>query len=831
MCTRYPFDPHDRLWTAATAKDTTNPSQFEPRNTSFIDYGSTDFNWDWPAEVERTAWEGLNLSSNISVKLNIGAARSLRPIPTFYVCIGAYDVNPGTEKDVRIENIYLEDEGARTMWTPGPVQVGFVLGEDVWNTKQLFSSDSPVFWVTPDPTSTRPAMINALEILGEFEAQTRRTAQVDALTVKNFSSSFQNNLHFVDTVGDPCLPVPWNWLICSIEIPPRVTQTNLTSAGIMGTIPVDFGSLDRLTVLDLSNNSFSGSLPQSLVKGKTLRELNLADNYLAGNLSLFAENPDSSALANLEILSLRNNSFSGDLLAVFKAFGPRSPVSRIDLSHNSFSGSIPEDVRQLTSLEALNLSHDYLTGPLPTGLFTLPGLATLSAVNNSLTELNLSAWSKVVSNSSFDTYQQKVSLIGNRVQNVIIPPAELIIINRWSRPGRSVSTPSPRDTRRNEAAEKALIISLVISGLSVLLMACILVAFLGRMLRRTKQLRRIQTALAKEDVRPPIFDYDELKAATKDFSQHNELGKGAFGAVYNAELPDKKFVAVKLLITAEQDPDISDFLQEMVIITGIKHRHLLQLKGCCVRDRKRILVYEYAENRSLAQALWGNQKSCVLTWEQRDIKAQNILLDKAWNAKIADFGLARTVNEVSSQRVTTVGGTLGYIAPEYATQGLLTEKLDVYSYGILLLEIVCGRRCISTSAPKHEVYLRDWAFTMYKEGRLAQIAETCISETVPAKEIESVLQTALSCLQVEHERRPSMSDVVKMLSNCASDVAADIVGELKDQQVVQHSPQRTPPMTTYGEKIREHVQRSLLKSASCSSDQYQNIKPSVSNAR
>ncbi|KAL2623128.1 hypothetical protein R1flu_003333 [Riccia fluitans] len=199
-------------------------------------------------------------------------------------------------------------------------------------------------------------------------------------------------------------------------------------------------------------------------------------------------------------------------------------------------------------------------------------------------ELNLSAWSKVVSNSSFKTYQQKVSLIGNRVQNVIIPPAELIIINRWSRAGRSVSTPSPRgyifcllgkNAKTDETAPS--ISDSAGSGdggclrLAQVLVGAELLAVEHEQKRGSqKHIAKESSetwstvrdkarhgaheqrffhqkvgevlfqALAKEDVRPPIFDYDELKAATKDFSQHNELGKCAFGAVYKVSLSLKQ---------------------------------------------------------------------------------------------------------------------------------------------------------------------------------------------------------------------------------------------------------------------------------------------------
>ncbi|OAE35216.1 hypothetical protein AXG93_3425s1010 [Marchantia polymorpha subsp. ruderalis] len=162
-----------------------------------------------------------------------------------------------------------------------------------------------------------------------------------------------------------------------------------------------------------------------------------------------------------------------------------------------------------------------------------------------------------------------------------------------------------------------LIAVCLVSGIFVLLLSCLVIFFTWKMRRHSRELQNILEELAKDHVKPPFFSYEELKTATHSFSSSNELGKGGFGTVFKAELADGSVVAVKRLNPTKQST--SDFLKEMVNISGIKHRHLIQLKGCCVRDHQRMLIYEYAENKSLAEALFGSGPQCatVLNWKQR----------------------------------------------------------------------------------------------------------------------------------------------------------------------------------------------------------------------
>jgi serine/threonine protein kinase len=236
--------------------------------------------------------------------------------------------------------------------------------------------------------------------------------------------------------------------------------------------------------------------------------------------------------------------------------------------------------------------------------------------------------------------------------------------------------------------------------------------------------------------------------------------------------------------------NIDEFLNEVVIISGVKHRNLVKLKGCCLRDNKKLLVYEYLENGDLANLLFGGQNGKeVLFWPtrfniclgiarglhylhdisqpriiHRDIKASNILLDKKLQPKIADFGLAFLFPDDKSHISTMhVAGTRGYLAPEYAARGQLTIKVDVYSFGVLLLEIISGRKNIDHNLPL-DIYLVEKAWKLHREGNLIDIVDQNLhllnDETIQAQRL---LNITLLCLLNDGEKRPSMARVVAML--------------------------------------------------------------------
>eukprot|EP00252_Welwitschia_mirabilis_P025695 TRINITY_DN8154_c0_g1_i1.p1 TRINITY_DN8154_c0_g1~~TRINITY_DN8154_c0_g1_i1.p1 ORF type:complete len:1024 (-),score=164.06 TRINITY_DN8154_c0_g1_i1:452-3454(-) len=317
---------------------------------------------------------------------------------------------------------------------------------------------------------------------------------------------------------------------------------------------------------------------------------------------------------------------------------------------------------------------------------------------------------------------------------------------------------------------------------------------------------------------PHLFGLAEIKAATNDFGNENKIGEGGFGTVYKGMLFDGRLVAVKKL-SSKSHQGKREFLNEVATISAVQHRNLLRLYGCCVEGQQRILVYEFMENNSLGRALFGPDHQRInLDWParyniclevarglaylheesavrivHRDIKPNNILLDKNLNPKIADFGLARLYESEKTHISTRVAGTIGYLAPEYALRGHLTEKADVFSFGVVALEVVSNRSYEDMSLPEHMVYLLDWAWQLYEENRLIELVDHALRVSYSVEEAVRVIHVALLCTQATPSQRPSMSSVVAMLTNAEEiQLPKSRPGYIKDWQLAPLNERNKP---------------------------------------
>ncbi|KAG0620097.1 hypothetical protein M758_4G189100 [Ceratodon purpureus] len=292
---------------------------------------------------------------------------------------------------------------------------------------------------------------------------------------------------------------------------------------------------------------------------------------------------------------------------------------------------------------------------------------------------------------------------------------------------------------------------------------------------------------------PRVFTFKELATATKNFSRTELLGRGGFGSVYKGTLRDKSIVAVKAIAKDSRQGE-NEFLAEVSIIGKIRHRNLVRLRGWCVEKEKLMVVYDYMPNGSLDKwivaadqeeegvtpvLLW-NARYNILSgisgalaylheeWQQcilhRDVKPSNILLDDKFNAYLGDFGMARLIDHNKMAYSTVVAGTMGYLAPELPHTRKATPKTDVFSFGVLALEVTCGRRAFDPNLPHAEVYLLDWVWTMHQNGTLRKCVDARLGEDVDIMQSRLTLHLALLACHPDPASRPSMRFIRQVLN-------------------------------------------------------------------
>ncbi|KAJ3694556.1 hypothetical protein LUZ60_010036 [Juncus effusus] len=291
------------------------------------------------------------------------------------------------------------------------------------------------------------------------------------------------------------------------------------------------------------------------------------------------------------------------------------------------------------------------------------------------------------------------------------------------------------------------------------------------------------------------FTYQELLHATNGFADSNLLGQGGFGYVHKGVLPNGKEIAVKQLKSGSGQGE-KEFQAEVDIIGRVHHKHLVSLVGYCMSDEKRLLVYEFVPNSTLEFHLLGKGRP-TMEWPtrmkialgaakglaylhqdchpkiiHRDIKASNILLDDKFEAKVADFGLAKFTSDNNTHISTRVMGTFGYLAPEYASSGKLTDKSDVFSFGVMLLVLITGRRPVDTSQADMDDSLVDWARPLLlqalEEGTYEPLVDKRLGNNLNEDEVARMIACAAACVRHSAKRRPRMSQVVRALEGDTS---------------------------------------------------------------
>ncbi|KAI5555773.1 hypothetical protein BDE02_19G106500 [Populus trichocarpa] len=294
----------------------------------------------------------------------------------------------------------------------------------------------------------------------------------------------------------------------------------------------------------------------------------------------------------------------------------------------------------------------------------------------------------------------------------------------------------------------------------------------------------------KKGIDVPFFDLDSIQAATDYFSEANKLGRGGFGPVYKGKFPGGQEIAIKRL-SSVSGQGLEEFKNEVILIARLQHRNLVRLVGYCIKGDEKILLYEYMPNKSLDSFIFDRDLGMLLNWEMRfdiilgvargllylhqdsrlriihrDMKTSNILLDAEMNPKISDFGLARMFEGKQTEGSTNrVVGTYGYMSPEYALDGLFSVKSDVFSFGVVVLEILSGKRNTGYFNSDEAQSLLAYAWRLWREDKALDLMDETLRESCNTNEFLRCVNAALLCVQDDPSDRPTMSNVVVMLSS------------------------------------------------------------------
>ncbi|GAA0141202.1 hypothetical protein LIER_35349 [Lithospermum erythrorhizon] len=351
----------------------------------------------------------------------------------------------------------------------------------------------------------------------------------------------------------------------------------------------------------------------------------------------------------------------------------------------------------------------------------------------------------------------------------------------------------------NSEKKKVLIVVCVVGFVVIVVLGLVVVWFLKRKRKRGEigesgSFNGVSgLELISENSSLVKFSFDAIKAATGNFATENIIGTGGYGNVYRGVLKDGTEVALKRFKNLSAAGDAT-FAHELEVIASVRHVNLVALRGYCtgtseLEGHQRIIVYDLMKNGSLYDHLFMSRGK-KLSWPvrakiafgtaqglaylhngvqpgiiHRDIKASNILLDEKFEAKVADFGLAKFAPQGMTHLSTKLAGTMGYVAPEYALYGQVSERSDVYSFGVVLLQLLSGRKAIIAANDGELVLLSDWVWSLVKEGRTLDVIEEDMVDLDLPEVMENYILIAILCSHPQLYARPSMSDVVKLLEN------------------------------------------------------------------
>ncbi|CAN0879645.1 Probably inactive leucine-rich repeat receptor-like protein kinase IMK2 [Linum grandiflorum] len=539
---------------------------------------------------------------------------------------------------------------------------------------------------------------------------------------------------------------------------------------ISGEIPMSLGSVSSLQRLDLSNNAINGTIPKSFSNLSSLVWLNLESNLLSGGI------PEAvDRMQNLTVLNLKNNRFQGQIP---ENLSNLSAITQLDLSQNNFSGEIPSSLSQLSNLNSFNVSYNNLSGPVP--------LLMARKFNQS-------------------SFVGNLQLCGYSPSTPCISPA----------PNLPPSAPSPESPKKNHHKLSTRNLILIVAGSIggfLLLLCCCLLCCLMRRRKRTRSSSKEKDGVPAAagggkaekaaDVEsggemggklvhfdgPFMFTADDLLCATAEI-----MGKSTYGTAYKATLEDGNQVAVKRLrekITKGE----REFENEAGAIGKIRHPNLLALRAYYLGPKgEKLLVFDYMPRGSLSSFLHARGPETTIDWATRmniitgitrglnhlhtreniihgNLTSSNVLLDEQTNASIADFGISRLMTAAAATNVIATAGALGYRAPELSKLKNASTKTDVYSLGVIILELLTGK---SPAEPTNGQDLPRWVASIVKEEWTNEVFDLEISKDLPTigDELLNTLKLALHCVDPSPSARPEVEQVLLQLEEIKPEVA------------------------------------------------------------
>ncbi|KAJ6827783.1 LRR receptor-like serine/threonine-protein kinase RPK2 [Iris pallida] len=557
---------------------------------------------------------------------------------------------------------------------------------------------------------------------------------------------------------------------------------NFSNNLISGVIPAEIGGICKsLLVLDAAGNRISGEIPKSFGALESLVRLDLSSNRLQSETPVSFGN-----LKGLNYLSLARNNLSGSIPAGLDSL---PDLKMLDLSSNSFSGKIPSGLANLKNLSALLLDNNKLCGNIPSGFAQVLSLSAFNVSFNNLSgPLPLNA-----STIRCDSVIGNPLLQGCHVSSLSVPPADQQA-DGGNSPIYADSPPdsTPSGTSMSSSGFSSIEIASIASAAAIVSVLLALIAIYiytrkcaPRFACRPSGRREVTIFT---DIGVPIT-YESVVRATGSFNASNCIGSGGFGATYKAEVSPGVVVAIKRLSVGRFQQGVQQFHAEIKTLGRWRHPNLVTLIGYHVSESEMFLIYNYMPGGNLerfiqerskratdwrmlhkialdvARALAYLHDHCVPRILHRDVKPSNILLDKDFNAFLSDFGLARLLGNSETHATTGVAGTFGYVAPEYAMTCRVSDKADVYSYGVVLLELISDKKALdpSFSSYGNGFNIVAWACMLLRQGRAREFFTEGLWDVGPHDDLVETLHLAVMCTVDSLSIRPTMKQVVQRL--------------------------------------------------------------------